>query len=214
MQEQEGGTVPKEWVYNQYVAFCKEHGLRIKEKTIFAKMFYQIFPHVTSRRIGSGRNLRGCYLGVTIKKEPDKIEKGATIATRKRKKQEDEEEEEEEQEEEGEEAEEILFAAKTQGDSNIEQKQIKEEHEGGSPSSRKRKRFGIFDSDTAQKEKRATEYHDAGEGDREYPDHGLPAEHINEGDYGNAVLYLGNCLLVYFYLVFNLDFLQTQQNYR
>ena len=183
MKEQEGGTVPKEWVYNQYVAFCKEQGLRIKEKTIFAKMFYQIFPHVTSRRIGSGRNLRGCYLGVTIKKEPDKIEKGATIATTRKREKEDEEEE---QEEEGEEAEEILFAAKTQGDSNIEQKQIKEEHEGGSPSSRKRKRFGIFDSDTAQKEKRATEYHDAGEGDREYPDHGLPAEHINEGDYGNG----------------------------
>jgi len=175
LQEQEGGTVPKDWVYTQYVAFCKKHGLRIKENAVFAKMFYQLFPNVTSRRIGSGRGIRSCYLGVTALKETD----GPQI-----KKQEEEQAEGD-----------LLFDSKTHANATNTGQPIKQERheEGGGPRPKKRKRGRMFGLNAARKERsrRGTECHVEGGGGE-----GLLAEHISKADrHLSQLIRLHQCLV-------------------
>lgn len=52
-------------MYDRYKELCKQQDMIVKDKTIFAKYFYQVFPSVTSRRLGSGANQQSCYCGVS-----------------------------------------------------------------------------------------------------------------------------------------------------
>lgn len=79
LREDEEGKVAKDWVYGQYEAFCKQRKMKVKQKTIFAKLFYQVFPYVSSRRMGSGAQQQSCYCGLSIieneKEEEEEKEK-------------------------------------------------------------------------------------------------------------------------------------------
>merc|ERR1740129_182248 len=64
LQEDPQGNIPKQDVYDDYVAYCHANSIKQLSTTDFGKVMKQVFPHVHPRRLGTRGKSRYCYSGI------------------------------------------------------------------------------------------------------------------------------------------------------
>lgn len=107
------GMMEKDKMYSRYVEFCEAEGIVPKEKQIFSKLVFSLYPEVRSTRLGPIGKQSHYYLGLSWREEVEEaggaysVDKNSGKKRKRNAKVEEEREEEyDEDEEEGEEEEE------------------------------------------------------------------------------------------------------------
>jgi len=96
------GMMEKDKMYGRYVEFCENEGITPKEKQIFSKLVFSLYPEVRSTRLGPIGKQSHYYLGLSWRDEVDQNDPSAfaTVDSKKRKRSPKVEEDSEDDEEE------------------------------------------------------------------------------------------------------------------
>jgi len=83
-------SMPRSVAFTHYERFCKEHNLEPLNSASFGKMIRNVFPHITTRRLGTRGNSKYHYYGIKIRNNsnllfgeplppppPDPVDQGA-----------------------------------------------------------------------------------------------------------------------------------------
>ncbi|XP_049847509.1 probable serine/threonine-protein kinase DDB_G0282963 isoform X1 [Schistocerca gregaria] len=64
LEEDQDVSLPKQDVYDEYIAYCNSNMMKPLSTADFGKVMKQVFPHVRPRRLGTRGNSRYCYAGM------------------------------------------------------------------------------------------------------------------------------------------------------
>lgn len=69
LEEDKETSIPKQDVYNEYLEYSSENGIKPLSTADFGKVMKQVYPNVRPRRLGTRGNSRYCYSGMTCRTE-------------------------------------------------------------------------------------------------------------------------------------------------
>ncbi|KAJ9584251.1 hypothetical protein L9F63_021413, partial [Diploptera punctata] len=67
LEEDQDISLPKQDVYDEYIAYCNSNAMKPLSTADFGKVMKQVFPRVRPRRLGTRGNSRYCYAGMRKK---------------------------------------------------------------------------------------------------------------------------------------------------